>query len=438
MLAGRWKPDREPEMGYDKIAAKLEREDGVEQSTMMKTPCLRYKGDFMAMMLEKEDSLIVKVSPARVDALIESGDGREFNFTKKKFKEWVLIPREFEDKYEAYIREALDYAKTKGKQHVFKLGIVGLGAWGKRLVNSVHGKSDTVTFTAAATRTPSKVAEFTAERNIRITAAAADIYGEVDGIVIAGHAAWHASDAMAAVEAGKPVLVIKPLATTKADAEALCAKAAEKGVIAAMGYDRCFAPAMEALRKRVAAGDLGRIFHASGDFSVDRMLSFGADTWKADPETNPPGSLADHMMYMMIELMGPVSALSVDATRQVVAHDFSDTASVTLRFAGGQTGTLTAIGVAPNYNRLHVYGEKGWAEMRGTNRLEYQPRDGEMVVDDCDPVDMCREQLERFAAAAQGKADWPVPPEDGINGVAALEAMLTSTRSEGAKVPVGS
>lgn len=321
---------------------------------------------------------------------------------------------------------------------MYKLGIVGFGAWGKRLVNSVHGTSDTVAFTAAATRTPSKVADFAAERNIRVTEAAADIYDEVDGIVVAGHAAYHASDAMAALQAGKPVLVIKPLATKRADAEAIYAKAAEKGVLAAIGYDRCFAPAMTALRKRVAAGDLGRIFHATGDFSVDRMLTFGADAWKADPETNPPGSLADHMMYMMIEMMGPVSALSVDATTQVVAHDFSDTASITLRFAGGQTGTLTAIGVAPNFNRLHVYGDKGWAEMRGTNRLEFQPLDGEMIIEDCDPVDMCRAQLERFAAAVQGKTDWPVPPQDGINGVAALEAMLTSTRSDGAKVPVGS
>ena len=102
-------------MGYDEIADKMAKESGVERSTMMKSPCLRYKGDFMAMMFDKEDCLIIKVPPARVDALIEAGDGREMNFTKKKFKEWVLIPREFEDKYEAYIGEALDYAKTKNK-----------------------------------------------------------------------------------------------------------------------------------------------------------------------------------------------------------------------------------------------------------------------------------------------------------------------------------
>ena len=100
-------------MSYDAVADKIIQEPGVEESTMMKTPCLRYKGDFMAMMFEKEDSLIVKVAPTRVDEIIAAGDGNEFNFTKKKFKEWVLIPSEFEDAYEGYIYEALAYAQGK-------------------------------------------------------------------------------------------------------------------------------------------------------------------------------------------------------------------------------------------------------------------------------------------------------------------------------------
>ena len=317
---------------------------------------------------------------------------------------------------------------------MFNLGIVGLGAWGKRLVNSVQDRSDSVRFVAASTRTPSKVTDFCAEKGLRLTGEADEPFDDADGVVICGHAAYHASDALKAVRAGKPVLVIKPLATTLADAKALYAAGAEKGVLVAMGYDRCFAPAMEALRRRVRAGDLGRVFHASGDFSVDRMLGFAADAWKAEPETNPPGSLADHMMYMMIELMSPVAALSVDATTQVVQHDFSDCATVNLHFTDGATGTLTAIGVAPNFNRLHLYGEKGWAEVRGTDRLEFQPLGGEFTVEQFDPVDMCRVELETFALAAQGKADWPVSPEDGINGAAALEAMLTSSRDGGREI----
>ena len=100
-------------MSFDLAISDLLKEDGVELSTMMKTPCLRYKGEFLTMMFDKEDALIIKVAPERVNALIAEGKGKEFNFTKKRFKEWVLIPSEFEDEYEEYIFEALDYAKNK-------------------------------------------------------------------------------------------------------------------------------------------------------------------------------------------------------------------------------------------------------------------------------------------------------------------------------------
>lgn len=100
-------------MSYDKAVKKIIQENGVEQSTMMKTPCLRYKGDFMAMMFDKEKSLIIKVSPDRVDELIAEGIGKEFNFTKKRFKEWVLIPLRYQDDYESLIYESLAYAKQK-------------------------------------------------------------------------------------------------------------------------------------------------------------------------------------------------------------------------------------------------------------------------------------------------------------------------------------
>ncbi|PCJ36270.1 MAG: hypothetical protein COA75_08565 [Cellvibrionales bacterium] len=103
-------------MSYDITATNIMQEEGVEPSTMMKTTCLRYKGEFLTMMFEKEDALIVKVSPGRVSELIDSGTGMEFNFTKKRFKEWVLIPLEFQDEYEDFINEALIYAKGKDKK----------------------------------------------------------------------------------------------------------------------------------------------------------------------------------------------------------------------------------------------------------------------------------------------------------------------------------
>ena len=99
--------------GYEAAKQRLLMEPGVEMGTLMKGPCLRYRDTFIAAMFDKADALIIKVSPERVNELIEEGIGMEFNFTKKRFKEWVVIPLDFESEYEHYIREALGYAKGK-------------------------------------------------------------------------------------------------------------------------------------------------------------------------------------------------------------------------------------------------------------------------------------------------------------------------------------
>lgn len=100
-------------MSYDDAVNALLAEDNVELSTMMGTPCLRYKGEFLGMFFDKADAMIAKLPADRVNDLIASGEGLEFNYTKKRFKEWVLIPRERESLYEGYFREALNFSQAK-------------------------------------------------------------------------------------------------------------------------------------------------------------------------------------------------------------------------------------------------------------------------------------------------------------------------------------
>lgn len=311
------------------------------------------------------------------------------------------------------------------------LAMAGLGGWGKNLVKSVQGQSDKVRFTAAATRTPAKVTDFSDEHGLRLSDDLSSILDDssIRGIVVAGPAQLHAEVAMKALEAGKHVMVIKPLALYKNDAEALRHAAAEKGLVLAMGYDRCFVPAADELRKRVAAGDLGKIVHAEGNFCVDRYFGLAEGDWKSTDENSQPGSLADHMLYMMIELMGPVEALTVRASRMAATVEISDTASVSLKFASGVSGSLTAIGVTPVFQRLHLFGTKGWAEIRNNRRFEFAPVDGDGDVIEFPAVDALHAQLESFAAAIEGGHPFPVSPEDAVAGVAALEAMGRAAKS---------
>lgn len=107
---------------------------------------------------------------------------------------------------------------------MFDLGIVGFVAWGRRLVTSVQGKSDTVRFVTGSDSNPDKIAPYCEEHGLRN----GDAFNGIEGVVIAGHSASRATDVMGTANAGKPVLVIKPLATMVEDSESLCAMAAEK------------------------------------------------------------------------------------------------------------------------------------------------------------------------------------------------------------------
>jgi predicted dehydrogenase len=126
----------------------------------------------------------------------------------------------------------------------------------------------------------------------------------------------------------------------------------------------------------------------------------------------------------------------VQALRQAAPVDISDTATVMMRFAGGATGSLTAVGITPTFHRLHIFGTEGWVEIRQNSRFEYCPVAGERTVIEFPAADLLRRQLEAFAAAASGEAPYPVTPDQAVAGVAVLEAMGKSAIS-GQVVRVG-
>ncbi len=315
---------------------------------------------------------------------------------------------------------------------MFNLAIIGAGPWGKKLINSIQNKSDIVRFTRAVTRTPSKVEAFAAQHGIGLSDDFRTILedGTIDGVVVCSPAHHHVEHAMAAIDAGKHVQVVKPLALTRSDAEALYVAADKNGVFLAVAYERCFLPAADELRRRVKAGALGKIIHAEGAYCVDRYLTMTRDDWKSNISTAPPGALADHMLYMMIELIGPVEELQAHGKHLATDLSAADTSTVTMTLAGGASALLTAIGATSSFARLHFFGTEGWAELRGATQLEIAPRGGEKEVIDFPAFDAVKEQLESFAAAALGKADYRIPRANAIAGVAAVEAMGLSAESK--------
>ncbi|MGD9809597.1 MAG: hypothetical protein AB7E76_13860 [Deferribacterales bacterium] len=100
-------------MLYVELADKLLKEQGVHLSTVMNFPCLRYNGEFICMYFRNDDRLLVKIKAGRVNELIDSGVGQEFRPAGKKFREWVLVPSEYEETFEGLMYEALRFAKER-------------------------------------------------------------------------------------------------------------------------------------------------------------------------------------------------------------------------------------------------------------------------------------------------------------------------------------
>jgi len=90
---------------------------------------------------------------------------------------------------------------------------------------------------------------------------------EIDAVYVATPNSLHAEQAFAALQAGKPVLVEKPLATTTSEAEAMIARAAESGVLLMEGMWTRFLPAIEAARKMLAEGAIGTVVRVRGELA---------------------------------------------------------------------------------------------------------------------------------------------------------------------------
>lgn len=98
----------------------------------------------------------------------------------------------------------------------------------------------------------------------------------LDGVVIAGPNDEHADAAEAFLDAGVGVLSEKPLAGSIADAERMVAAAERSAAPALVGFSYRWASSVEAMRRRVAAGDIGEVIHVRGRYWAD---------YSGDPES---------------------------------------------------------------------------------------------------------------------------------------------------------
>ena len=312
--------------------------------------------------------------------------------------------------------------------------IVGMGRWGRVLVDSVQGRNEaTLRFVAGCTGTPDKARDYAAAQGIRLLGDYEEVLADpaVRAVVLATPHGRHAAQAIAAARAGKHVFVEKPFTLSKRDAEAAVAACREAGVVLALGHNRRFLPAVAEMKAMLAGGAIGTLLHVEGHFSGPGALNYKPGMWRADRTESPLGGMGGmgiHMVDMIINLAGCFREVTVKSHARVSTTIDDTTAMMGLLDSGATVGFATLSLTAP-YRRVALFGSNGMLELVGHERLTFLPVEGEGFTKEFPKTDIEAAELSAFAAAARGEAPYPLPVEEAIHGVAVFEAMIGAASS---------
>lgn len=317
--------------------------------------------------------------------------------------------------------------------------IVGVGRWGQGLVASVQGKSERIRFVRAVTRTPARAESFCAGHGITLgddyKAALRD--RKIDAVVLATPHTQHAEQIVAAARHKKHVFSEKPFTLTRRSAEKALAACARAGVVVGLGHNRRFMDNARELKRMIEAGELGTLLHVESNFSAD--LTPSAGQWRDSRAESPAGgmtSLGIHAVDMMINLCGPIVEVDARSQRRALPFDVDDTTCALLGFRNGMSGYIGTMAVGGRAWNVRVFGSRCWAEIRGTDRLVVCGADGVEQVRTFDRDDSLSRELEAFAAACEGGPSYPITPDQIVNGVATLEAIIRSSQRGGRRVKI--
>jgi len=317
---------------------------------------------------------------------------------------------------------------------MIEAAIVGLGRWGKTLVEAVQGKSDRLRFTRAVSRDPEPLRGFAASRGIALVGELATVLADrsVDAVVLATPHSLHRDQIIAVAKAGKAVFCEKPLTLKKADAADAIAACRSAGVVLGIGTDKRFFPALRELERLVKSGELGRVIHLEAHFSNEVAGSFSE--WRYALEESPAGGMTGtgvHMLDALITLAGPVRRVQSLLISHKPPPDPLDSLSALLEFASGISGTLAMVRSTPAYFRLHAFGRDVSAEALGRTDLVLRRSGAEPRHLSFPSVDSVRINLEAFADAVAGRATYPIPMSEMLDTVAAFEAIAEAAKSNG-------
>ncbi|MHB1005577.1 MAG: Gfo/Idh/MocA family protein [Chloroflexota bacterium] len=318
-------------------------------------------------------------------------------------------------------------------------GIVGLGNIAARMAKAVEAAQG-AELIAVCSRDHAKAKTFARQHG---AANAYTVYEEmlrdpaVQAVYVSSPNALHASQTVAALQAGKHVLVEKPMALTVAEAEQMAATARSNGRLLGVGFHLRRHPVHAEMRRLLAAGEVGEPIFASavwGSYTPD----YPRDRWQMDPNLAGAGSIMGigvHLLDLLCWLLGrEVEQVAAFADGPSERYPVEFLTAGLLRFRGGAVAEFTSSRRLPNSpNSIVVYCEGG--RLEGQSTLGMDPagrlaivRGAETLIKHLPLRDLYVEEVEAFCHAAEKGEPFSASGEDGVRSVALTNAVLAAAR----------
>jgi predicted dehydrogenase len=320
------------------------------------------------------------------------------------------------------------------------VAVVGLGWWGRIIVPLLKGSSK-LRVVMGVDPIPAAAA-FAKEQDIpfRNDYQEALRDPQVQGVVLCTPHTQHTDQIIHAANARKHVFCEKPLSLSRADALRAVKGCNDNGVTLAVGHEKRFEPPIQEVFRLAKSGELGTLLQIEANFSQDKFLSLPEDNWRLSGKEAPAGPMTAtgiHLLDLSVGLLGPAERVFA-AVRQLGSQlKNGDTLAVLVNFKSGANALLSAVLATPFDGRFAVYGNKGWAEVRDKAHPE-APRGWALTLCirgkekhsvEYPPAKAVLANLEAFADDAAGRTPYPVPQEQMIANVSALEAIFRSAVS---------
>ncbi len=326
--------------------------------------------------------------------------------------------------------------------------IVGLGWWGKQVHASLAG-SEKIEIVCGVDIAPGSLSAFAEATGLPLVADYRAVLNDpdIDAVILTTPHGLHEKQVLAAAASAKQVFCEKPLALNAAAAERMLAACDEKGLVLGIGHERRYERALEEMKRMADEGELGTLLHVEVNWSYNRFVNAPATSWRKDPEQAPAGTLTAlgvHMTDYLQSVAGPVAELTARAAHRSSDYADDDILSIQLAFESGVSGYLCTLATTPFYQRIGLFGDRGWVETREVSNIDapdpavltWCSMDEEFRTRTYKHADTVRANLEAWADAAMGNGVYRFTRAQKLHNVEILEAIVTSAKTC-ATVPVG-